>query len=94
MLNLYPDLVSFDKWKKIITKDKMYWPNEPSDEKGEGEKSKPIRPVYFSYKDFIRAFEIMAQSDSKARRSPSKVVENNVKFFSQLHKAIERIGSK
>ena len=94
LLNLYPELVSFEKCKKIITKDKMYWPNEPIDDSDENDKSKLIKPVYFSFKDFVKAFEFMAQPDSKSKRSPADEVENKVKFFSQLHNAIERIGSK
>jgi len=85
-LNLWPNLVSLDKIKDIITKDEKYWsqrPNSRSNMKG-GAKSQ-----YFSFKDFIKALELMAIPE-RAKLTRKDISEAKAKFFSKLQKLIER----
>lgn len=92
MLKLWPELVSFEKGKRVLIKDPVYWPNEGIIHDPNNDSS--MRPVYFTFKDFIHAFEIMSFPDELTQINNTQLVEMRVKFWTQLHKAIQRLNAR
>jgi hypothetical protein len=89
LANLYPDMVKFDKVRRVIAKDPSIWGAE---KKKPGVKEN-ARSVFFNFRDFIKAFEIMATPDNQ-NYSATEVSEAKIKFFSGLRKAIDRMNIK
>lgn len=85
--------MSFEKGKRVLTKDPLYWPSEIQTKENPDNKNN-ILAVYFDYKDFIRAFDIMATPDVTTKKSSIQHDEAKAKFFSKLHKVIERLNSR
>lgn len=80
-------MVKFDKVRRVIAKDPLIW---GTDSKKPGVKDN-ARSVFFNFRDFIKAFEIMATPDNQ-NCSATQISEAKIKFFSGLRKAIDRMS--
>ena len=83
-LSLYPKIVSYEKWKQVITKDESIW---PTDEDNKNDSNKTA----FTFSEFVKALELMGQPDmSDVGKNSVHNMNSKAKFFAKLHNAIER----
>jgi hypothetical protein len=80
-------MVKFDKIRRVITKDPSIWPVE---KKKPGIKGSN-RSVFFNFRDFVKAFDIMANPDNP-NYSSTEISEAKIKFFAGLYKAVNHIN--
>jgi len=91
ILNIWPELVSFEKAKAILTRDPVYWQGLDKIN-AKSKNGKNMTPGYFSFKDFMMAFELMSIPEKSGKNDNPYSNEIKVKFFSKLHKAIEKLN--
>jgi len=90
LLNLWPTLISLDKVKRIITKDEKFWPNSKN---SRTMKKGTTRSTYFNFKDFIKAFQLMAMPNGDKHTSKD-IIDSKIKFFNKLKKLIDRLNAR
>ena len=72
--------MSFEKVKNIVIKDEKFWPSKNN---SRSVKKASTKSRYFSFKDFIRAFQLMATPIGDKLTSKD-IMESKIKFFSKL----------